>query len=48
MKCLATVLSVAICFLGSPAFGGIALDGIRRRGVLRVGTTGDYKPLYVA
>jgi cyclohexadienyl dehydratase len=26
------------------AFGGTALDTVRTRGVLRVGTTGDYKP----
>lgn len=28
----------------APAQAGEALDGIRSRGVLRVGTTGDYKP----
>ncbi len=28
----------------APAFGGEALDAIRTRGTLRVGTTGDYKP----
>lgn len=30
--------------LVGPAWAGEALDGIRARGVLRVGTTGDYKP----
>ncbi len=28
----------------SPALGGAALDAVRTRGVLLVGTTGDYKP----
>jgi cyclohexadienyl dehydratase len=44
MKLLTIVLSVVTSFLASPAFAGSALDAIRQRGVLRVGTTGDYKP----
>lgn len=34
---------IALCLAG-PAFAGEALDAIRSRGTLRVGTTGDYKP----
>lgn len=36
--------TVAVLGLAGPAFAGEALDGIKARGVLRVGTTGDYKP----
>ncbi len=34
---------LALC-CATPAFGGEALDAIRKSGMLRVGTTGDYKP----
>jgi cyclohexadienyl dehydratase len=44
MKRLPIVLPVVACLLISPAFAGTALDAIREHGVLRVGTTGDYKP----
>lgn len=40
--CLAFTLGV-LAFVGS-ARAGETLDGIRARGALRVGTTGDYKP----
>jgi cyclohexadienyl dehydratase len=39
------LMSVAAALaLAGPAVAGEALDAIRARGVLRVGTTGDYKP----
>jgi len=39
VSALAAVLGVA-----APAFAGETLDAIKARGVLHVGTTGDYKP----
>lgn len=44
MKRLPIVLPIVASLLIPPAFAGKALDAIRERGVLRVGTTGDYKP----
>ena len=44
MKLLQIVLPIIASLLIPPAFAGKALDAIRTRGVLRVGTTGDYKP----
>ncbi len=35
---------VLALLLTTPAYAGEALDGIRQRGALLVGTTGDYKP----
>lgn len=37
-------LIAALMLLSASAWAGEALDAIRARGVLRVGTTGDYKP----
>jgi cyclohexadienyl dehydratase len=44
VKRLAIVLPIVASLLSPPAFAGKALDAIREHGVLRVGTTGDYKP----
>jgi len=44
MKPTQIVPLLLIAFLATPAWAGSALDAIRARGVLRVGTTGDYKP----
>jgi cyclohexadienyl dehydratase len=44
VKRLPVVLPIVAALLIPPAFAGKALDAIRERGVLRVGTTGDYKP----
>src|SRR5882757_6231745 len=41
---LPLIMSMVASLLAAPAFAGKALDDIRTRGVLRVGTTGDYKP----
>lgn len=35
---------LALLLFCTPAYAGEALDAIRARGVLRVGSTGDYKP----
>ena len=44
MKVLPVALLMVATVLSSPCFAGKALDTIRTAGVLRVGTTGDYKP----
>jgi cyclohexadienyl dehydratase len=44
VKLLQLTLSIVVFLLTSPASAGTTLDAIRTRGVLRVGTTGDYKP----
>jgi cyclohexadienyl dehydratase len=44
VKPLPLALSIVATVLISPSFAGSALDAIRTLGVLRVGTTGDYKP----
>jgi cyclohexadienyl dehydratase len=44
VKLLPLALSIVITALSQPCFAGKALDSIRTLGVLRVGTTGDYKP----
>jgi cyclohexadienyl dehydratase len=40
-------LSIVATVLSPPCFAGKALDAIRTAGVLRVGTTGDYKPFTI-
>jgi cyclohexadienyl dehydratase len=44
MKLLPLALCIAATVLSPPCFAGKALDSIRALGVVRVGTTGDYKP----
>jgi cyclohexadienyl dehydratase len=44
VKLLPLALSIVATVLSPPCFAGKALDAIRTAGVLRVGTTGDYKP----
>jgi len=44
VKLLPLALSIVAIVLSPPCFAGKALDTIRTLGVLRVGTTGDYKP----
>jgi cyclohexadienyl dehydratase len=43
-KFVQLALSLAVLLPASPALAGQALDAVRARGTLRVGTTGDYKP----
>jgi len=43
VSCLRTV-AVLLALCATPAHGGEALNAVRAHGVLRVGTTGDYKP----
>jgi hypothetical protein len=44
VKLLPLALCIVATVLSPPCFAGKALDAIRTLGVLRVGTTGDYKP----
>jgi cyclohexadienyl dehydratase len=44
MRYLQTSALLLALQISSPALAGPALDAVRTRGVLRVGTTGDYKP----
>jgi cyclohexadienyl dehydratase len=47
VKLLPLALSIVVTVLSPPCFAGKALDTIRTLGVLRVGTTGDYRPFTI-